>query len=204
VATYDQRLDQLEKRLNAGLALVNGTRQPGLLYVALGNFVRYGCKITQGLSAADLTLALQGAAAGDTHVNPDATSSPGRVEEYANIAFVYGEGYLSPDINASALDPLDTSLVLDAAPTDAGYGRYDIVYVYVSAEGPGQAILKGTASTGAFADFGATGIRAGAYPELYDPAGLPHGAMPIARVYLQTGDTGLANARIVDLRVFLA
>ena len=42
MATYDQRIDLLERRLSAALALINGARQSGLLYVALGSYVLFG------------------------------------------------------------------------------------------------------------------------------------------------------------------
>jgi hypothetical protein len=203
MATIEQRLLAIEQRLNAVVALIQGTRTPGLLYVAFGgSYCRYGCKVTQGLSAADFILALEGNAAGETHVNPDTQTTPVRVEDYPNVALIYGEGFVMRDVNTNALDPVDPALVVAAPPADAGYGRYDIVYAFVSIEGPGVAILTGTPSTAAFTDFGANGIETDDYGATYDPTGLPHGALPLARVYVQVGDTGVANARIHDLRNF--
>jgi hypothetical protein len=203
MSSLDQSITALNSRVSAMAALFQGARSSGLLYAAAGNFCVYGCKVTQGLSGTDMTLALEGSAAGDPHVNPDAISSPARVEDYPNFAMVYGEGFLSANVNANALLPIDSSLILVNAPTDTGRGRYDMVYVYVGASGPGTGILTGTATTGAFTDFASNGIRKGAYPDAFDPAGLPHGAMVVARVYVQTGDTGIGNARIWDLRNFI-
>jgi len=181
-------------------ALVNGVRDPGKLFVMVGDYCVYGCKITQGTSASDLYLALDGQASGDSaHLNPDIESNPLRTEEYPNIAWIYGEAFLSNNINT--VDQSNDSLLLDDAPGTANYGRYDIVYAYIGQAGPAVAILTGTAAAAVKTDFVANGLDTSPYPSTFDPT-LPKGAFPLARVYIQTGDTGIANARIADLRDF--
>lgn len=181
-------------------ALVNGVRDPGKLYVMAGDFCLFGCKITQGTSASDMYLAMDGQASGDSqHENPDINVTPLRTEEYPNIALIYGEAFVMPDINVA--DESDLSLLLDDAPGTANYGRYDIVYAYIGQSGPGVSILTGTAAAAVKTDFVANGLDDAPYPSTYD-AVLPKGTFPLARVYVQTGDTGIANARIADIRDF--
>jgi hypothetical protein len=164
-----------------------------------GDFVVFGCKITQGTSASDMYLALEGQSSGESHENPDINIDPIRHEEYPNIAFIYGEMFEMSDVNAS--DTANDSLLLDDAPGTSGYGRYDLVYAYVGQAGPSVAILTGTASAAVKADFDGNGLDTSAYPSTYDPT-LPHGTFLLARVYVEVGDTGIANARIADLRNF--
>ncbi len=203
MATTDQQLIALQRKLDAAIASFSAQAEPGWRYLTHGTHCLFGCKITEGLSAADFTLALDGAAAGDAgHTNPDRNANPTRIEEYSNTAVIYGDGFAMNDVNTSALVAVDPSLIIDAAPSDSGTGRYDIVYLYVTSQGAGIGVLGGTPSTGAFANFASSGIKQGAYGDTFDPLGLPHGAMPVARVYVQTGDTGIPNARIVDLRRF--
>lgn len=181
-------------------ALTNGSRDPGKAYVINGDYCLYGCKITQGTSASDMYLALEGQASGDdAHENPYININPLRTEEYPNIALIYGDAFLSKDLNAS--DEAESSLLLDDAPGTADYGRYDIVYAYIGQAGPAVAILTGTAAAAVKTDFVANGLDGTVYPSTYDPI-LPRGTLPLARVYVQTGDTGIANARIADLRGF--
>lgn len=181
-------------------AMVNGVRDPGKLFVMVGDYCVYGCKITQGTSASDLYLALDGQASGDgAHLNPDIQSNPLRTEEYPNIALIYGEAFLSNNINVA--DTANDSLLLDDAPGTANYGRYDIVYAYIGQAGPAVAILTGTAAAAVKTDFVANGLDTDAYPSTFDPT-LPKGTFPLARVYIQTGNTGIGNARIADIRNF--
>lgn len=190
----------MQKQITSLRAMVNGLRDPGKLYAILGDFCVFGCKITQGSTAADMYLALDGQATGDeSHLNPDINADPLRHEEYPNIAVIYGEVFESPNVNKT--DETDESLLLDDAPGTLGYGRYDIVYAYIGKSGPALDILTGTASTAVKDDFTADGIDTDAYPSTFDPT-LPKGTFPLARVFVQTGDTGIANARIVDIRNF--
>lgn len=200
MSTIPQQIQALKNNISSLRALVNGSRDQGKFYAMSGDFCVFGCKITQGTSAADMYLAMEGQAAGDDeHENPDIAINPIRHEEYPNIAFVYGELFEMSDVNAS--DTSSDALLLDDAPATAGYGRYDLVYAYVGQAGPAVAILTGTASAAVKTDFDANGIDGSVYPSAYDPA-LPHGTFPLARVYVQVGDTGIANARIADLRDF--
>lgn len=181
-------------------ALVNGVRDPGKLFVMVGDYCVYGCKITQGTSASDMYLALDGQASGDSaHLNPDINPTPLRTEEYPNIALIYGEAFLSADINVA--DTANDSLLLEDAPGTANYGRYDIVYAYIGQAGPAVAILTGTAAAAVKTDFVANGLDTTPYPSTFDPT-LPKGTFPLARVYIQTGNTGIGNARIADIRNF--
>lgn len=178
VAALGGRIDNLQ-------ALLLGARDPGLFYALAGSHCVFGCKVTQGYSAADMALALDGEAAGDSaHLNPDLAASPVRPEEYPNIANIYGEVFLAPNKNKAALE--DAALTVATAPA-TGYHRYDIVYAYVGTTGPAVAIATGTpvanASTPA------------------DPS-IPHGALALARVHVEEDVTGIADAKITDLRTF--
>lgn len=164
-----------------------------------GDFCVFGCKITQGTSGTDMYLALEGQSGGESHLNPDINITPIRHEEYPNIAFIYGEVFEMSDVNAS--DTANESLLLDDAPGTADYGRYDLVYAYVGQAGPALAILTGTAAAAVKTAFDGDGLDTADYPSTYDPT-LPHGTLPLARIYVQYGDTGIANARIADLRSF--
>jgi len=200
MATLQEQVDTLENSVISLRALVNGVRDKGLWYALVGDHVLYGCKITQGASATDLYLALEGQEAGDSfHLNPDIQDPALRHEEYPNIALIYGEVFESEDINDASND--DDNLLLDDASGSVGYGRNDIVYLYVSKSGPAFAIQTGTNSTACFDDFTNNGLDTKAYPSTYD-ATIPHGAMAVARVHVRYGDTGIADARIADLRNF--
>lgn len=190
----------MSQQIAALRALVNGVRDPGKLFVMVGDYCVYGCKITQGTSASDLYLALDGQASGDSaHLNPDINPTPLRTEEYPNIALIYGEAFLSNNINT--VDQSNDSLLMEDAPGTANYGRYDIVYAYIGQAGPAVAILTGTSAAAVKTDFVANGLDTAPYPSTFDPT-LPKGTFPLARVYIQTGDTGIANARIADIRDF--
>lgn len=199
MSTIPQQIQALKNNISSLRALVNGSRDQGKFYAMSGDFCVYGCKITQGSSASDLYLALDGQSVGESHLNPDIQATPIRHEEYPNIAFVYGEVFESVDINVS--DTADSSLLLDDAPGTVAYGRYDIVYAYIGQSGPAVAILTGTAAAAVKTAFDGSGLDTADYPSTYDPT-LPHGTIPLARVYVQYGDTGIANARIADLRNF--
>lgn len=199
MSTILQQIQALKNNISSLRALVNGSRDQGKFYSMAGDFVVFGCKITQGTSASDMYLALEGQSSGESHENPDINIDPIRHEEYPNIAFIYGEMFEMSDVNVS--DTANDSLLLDDAPGTSGYGRYDLVYAYVGQAGPSIAILTGTASAAVKTDFDGNGLDTSAYPSAYDPT-LPHGTFLLARVYVQVGDTGIANARIADLRNF--
>jgi len=195
------KLDLIIKQLVELRAYVHGKYPSGKLYAMIGNHCVYGCKVTEGFSASDMLLALDGQAAGDeSHLNPDIEDPPTRYEHYPNMALVYGEVFLKKNVNKTTEE--DDSLLLGDAPGTSGYGRYDVIYLYMGHAGPGIGILQGTASTECYNDFQANGLEQGAYPQTYDPTGLPAGVMVVARVYVQYGDTGIGNARIADLRTF--
>jgi len=185
MASLPEQINSLTSRVDNLQALLQGARDPGLFYALVGSHCLFGCKVTQGFSATDMLLALDGAASGDgAHLNPDRSSSPVRPEEYSNIANVYGEVFLMPDKNVSTSQ--DAAFTVATAP-GTGYHRYDIVYIYVGVAGPAIAIAAGTpvlnASTPA------------------DPT-LPQGVLALARVHVEADVTGIADAKITDLRNF--
>lgn len=197
--TIPQQIQTLKNNITTLRALVNGVRDPGRLYAIFGDACIYGCKITQGTSAADMVLAIDGQAPGDTqHTNPNANSNPLRHEEYSNIALIYGDVFEFS--NSNTVDTANDALKLDAAPTTAGFGRHDLVYAYIGQAGPAVSIITGVASTAVKTSFDATGLDVNK-TSIYDPV-LPYGTFVLARVYVQTGDTGIANSRIADLRNF--
>lgn len=200
MATLPDQLTALRNDVTALRALLNGSRERGLFFALLGDRCVYGCKITEGTSSADMYLSLDGQATGDaSNLNPYIASPAVRHEEYPNIALVYGEVFESENVNKA--DTSDDSLLLSDAPGTAGYGRYDIVYVYVGNSGPAIAIADGTASTACKTDYDTNGLDISAFGSTYDPA-IPTGALAIARVYVEYGDTGIGNARIADIRSF--
>jgi len=195
-------LETTRKQLLSLKSLVHGKSPEGIIYPVTGNFVRFGCKITEGFSDADMILALDGQATGDEdHLNPDISSAPPtRPEHYPNIAYVFGRAFLKENVNDEEYE--DSSLLLDDAPGSSGYGRHDIVYIFVDQSGPSIGIATGTASTDCYDAFHAGDLEDGEYPQAYDPTGLPEGVYVIARVYVEYGDTGIADERIADLRSF--
>ncbi len=185
MSTVTEQIVALETQIANLRALVQGSRYPGLFYAWIGNHNVFGCKITQGFSGTDMILALEGEASGDTaHLNPDLSATPVRPEEYSNIANVYGEVFLSADKNVSIIE--DDALTVTTAP-GTGYHRYDIVYSYVGAGGPAVAIAAGTAVLNASTPA--------------DPT-LPAGVLQLARIHVEASVTGIANAKITDLRNF--
>ena len=185
MATLATQIDNLNQQVVGLRSLVNGVRDQGLWYAMLGNHCVFGCKITEGYSAADMILALEGNATGDSaNLNPDASASPVRPEEYYNIANIYGEVFYKDNVNKTTLQ--DTALTVNTAP-GVGYHRYDIVYGYVNTTGPALAIAEGTPVLNASTPT--------------DPT-IPQGAMRLARVHVQASVTAIANADITDLRDF--
>ncbi len=185
-------------------ALVQAVRYQGLFYAMIGSQAIFGCKVTwPNLGSYPFTLALDGRASGDgAHLNPDYDAGLANAWQYPNIANVDGEVFLSDDINRTTYQ--SAALTLDTVPGTSGYGRQDIVYAYVGVGGPAVGILTGTAAAAVKTWFDANGIALDAYPSAntYDPTGLPTGAMVLARVYSQYGDTASAANRISDLRNF--
>lgn len=188
-------IQQQNNRISALQASIEGSISRGLLYAVAGDYILYGCKVTQGSSAADMYLALDGEVTGDeTHLNPDIETPALRIEQYPNIAMVYGRAFAVEDINKSTTN--NTALLVADAPGTVGYGRYDIVYIYVNNTGPAIGIATGTAANTI------TSLSTGTYPVTGDPT-LVQGCFPIARVYVTYGNTGIANAAIHDLRDFV-
>ena len=185
MSSLTDQINALTVRVNNLQSLLLGARDPGLFYAVMGSYVIFGGMVTEGYSATDMILALDGANASDTiHLNPDRNVTPVRYEQYSNIAIVYGEVLLLADKNLSILQ--DSALTVTTAPA-TGYHRYDIVYCYVSAAGPAVAIAAGTAVLNA------------STPS--DPT-LPQGVLSLARVHVEAAVTGIANAKITDLRNF--
>jgi hypothetical protein len=185
MTTQAQQLADLSDEVRNLRAFVHGMTPEGWLYALIGTHVVFGCKVTQGYSGTDMILALEGAASGDsTHLNPDAYSPAYRPEQYYNIANIYGRSFYSENKNVSTLE--DAALTVGTAP-GTGYHRYDIAYAYVGPAGPAVGIMAGTAVLNA------------ATPT--DPT-LPLGATGLARVHVEANVTGIANAKITDIRNF--
>jgi hypothetical protein len=178
-------LAALKTRVDNLQAMVQGVRYQGLYYAVIGSSCVFGMKITAGYSSADMVLALEGNAAGDSaHLNPDAIATPVRPEQHYNIACIYGEVFLRANVNTATLQ--DAALTVTAAP-GGGYHRYDIAYAYVTSSGPQLGIAAGTAVANA------------STPS--DPL-IPQGTLALARVHVTSGMTAIANSDITDLRAF--
>lgn len=162
-----------------------------ILYSAVGERCFFGCKVTQGVSATDMIVALEGRSTGDeVNWNPGYSASPERGYQYSNIA----------SGKDGAIRLQDTTATIDTAPA-TGLARIDIAYIYVGPFGAGFAIQTGTASSTVAVDFLTYGLDTAAYgaARLTDPA-LPVGALPVARIYVSNTVTGIPNSRIADLR----
>jgi hypothetical protein len=166
-------------------ALVQGSRDQGKWFAMLGQQIIYGCMVKQGFGTA-MTLSLQGAASGDgAHLNPlRVDPSPARVEQYGNLASVYGEVFLAIDKNIGSIT--DTNLTVSTAP-GTGYHRYDAVYAYVGIAGPAIGIAAGASVANANSPVLAT---------------IPAGTIVLAQVHVQSNVTSILDAAITDLRNF--
>lgn len=188
------QIQQQNNKIAALQAAIQGSIERGLLYTLAGDYVLFGCKITEGISSTDMYLALDGQATGDSiHSNPDSYFPAQRTEEYPNIALAYGRAFLSENINKA--DNSNEALKLEGAPSTSGFNRYDIVYIYVNNSGPAIGIATGTASNSI------TSLSTADYPTTGDPT-LVHGCIPIARVFVAQSVTGISNSNIHDLRNF--
>lgn len=197
INTVNDKIKSLEKKIANLKAGIQGSFVPNNLYALIGNQVIFGCLITEGYASDDFVLALEEDSA---NLNPDKKIPPQRTEHYPNIANVFGRSFLMTDVNTSILDNED--LIIDDPPSTENTARHDIVYIYVNNIGPGIGILTGTASSACYDNFIANGLTEDEYQATYDSAALPEGCVPIARVYVQYGDTGITNNRIADLRQF--
>ena len=102
MTTVSQRLTALETTDANTNARILAITPNNLIFAALGAFVKYGCKVTEGTDNTDLILALEGQAAGDTdNLNPDISVTPTRQFEYPNIASLKGGDFVSLDTNAT-------------------------------------------------------------------------------------------------------
>lgn len=204
MSTYQEQISTLRGQISSLTALVNGTRYQGKLYAFVGSHAVFGCKVTSGISDSDFYFGIEGRNASDIqHWNPDFQAPATNYEHYGNIANIYGEAFFMPDQNTVSLNNLGLQV---ESPPSVGWGRYDVVYAYVNEAGPSIGVAKGTASTAAFINFNSSGLIASGYKEPqsgynFDPI-LPRGVLPLARIYLQGGDTGLLPERIVDVRNF--
>ncbi len=195
--TINDKIKSLEKKISNLKAGIQGSFIPNNLYALIGNQIIFGCVIKEGYSANDFILSLE---EDIEKINPDKHIPPQRTEHYPNIANVFGRSFLMTNVNTSILDNED--LILNDPPATENTARHDIVYIYVNNIGPGIGILSGDASSACYNAFGTSGLNENGYPANYDSTALPVGCVPIARVYVQYGDTGIANNRIVDLRRF--
>ncbi len=186
-----QQIADINLRLNGLQTKLFSTQPSPLLYAAVGQVAVFGCLVTEGDSASDLVLRMEGLATGDEdHHNPDVADPPIRFFQYPSIA----------SLKDGAFAALDADIELVSAPP-AGLARYDIVYVFVGPAGAGIGVSTGTPSTTVKDDFDADGLIVTPYDAITDAA-LPVGAMPVARVYVDVDNAGVSNAHIADLRDF--
>jgi len=187
--SIQDQVTKLNAAVSAMRGLISGVRDPAVLHALSSNFVSYGCKVGEGTSAADLYLELDGSA---VNVNPDRVASAVRHYEYSNTAVVYGTAFLSDDINTA--DTADDRLLINTA--DGANPRFDIVYLGINNSGAVVGIAEGTPHASA------TPLSTEDFGNTYDPA-IPAGTMAIARVWVEASATGIADAKIHDLRGFL-
>ena len=115
MSSIADQLAAFNTRLSNFQAMIQGMWVSGELYALVGSCVVFGCKITQGYSAADMILAMDGQASGDSaHLNPDGYSPANRPEQYFNSAIVYGGPFFSESKNVSTLQ--DAALTITTAP----------------------------------------------------------------------------------------
>jgi hypothetical protein len=191
MANLTEQLNDLFRRVNGLQSRLTGLSPDPNLFAATGERISYGCKVTEGSSASDRTITLEGQAAGDSaHLNPEIASPTVYPFEFANIAFTKSGGFFSDDINAQV-----------AAAPGAGLGRYDIAYIFNGPAGPGFDVATGTPSAGIKTDYDLNGLETGFYDPSTDVA-IPVGAFPVARIYCESIFSGVANAQIADIRDF--
>lgn len=159
-------------------ALIQGTRDSGLFYALTGSHVVFGCRVQPYTG---LYLSLTGSV---DQINPDASDTPIRPEQYRNIALIYGEVFMQRNVNIGSLT--DPELKISSPPA-AGLHRYDVVYAYVSPTGPTLAVMQGTP------------VSTSSTPTL--PT-LPASTLPLARVLVTAGMTTVPAGNITDLRDF--
>lgn len=165
MASVTEQIAEIKQLSRSTLALILGATDKGLLFTYLGNVNVYGCKVTK-------TSLTEFSFNDDDNVNPFLEVPAERVEEFPNVALVYGSGFL--------LENTTRTIDGDALPS-ATFTRKDIVYLYYGDSGPSIDIAEGIAVVG-------TPI---------DPV-IPIGSMPVAR--LNIDDTGIQT--VDDLRDF--
>jgi len=161
--------------------------------VVVGQFIIFGCKVTEDIDDTDFTVALEGQAAGDSaNLNPNITANPSRGFEFPNIASTLGGMLATNDVTAD----------VGAAPS-TGTARYDIAYVFAGKEGAGFAIQAGSPSVATKDDFDTYGLDSSPFGQatITDPD-IPSGALAVARIYVEDVFTGIQDARIADIRDF--
>jgi len=194
MASITESVRELQQKVAALTARIAGLYDHSPIYAIFGKVVMYGCKVTQGASSPlDMTIRLQGQAAGDsTWLNPHASATPTYPYEFTNQALGPLKGIYQEDTTAEV-----------AAAPGTGLGRYDIAYVYVSKSGPGFAIQTGTPSSAVKSDFDSNGLATEDYNAAspnFDPA-LPVGAVPVGRIYVGPNVTQITDSVIADIRV---
>lgn len=194
MTSINQRIQGNEIEISNLNARILAITPNNLIFAALGAFVKYGCKVTEGSDNTDLIVALEGQASGDSaNLNPDLSVTPTRQFEFANIASLKGGDFVSND----------TSATVTTAPT-TGTSRYDIAYIFAGKEGAGFAIAAGSPSASVLSDFTANGLQTGEFGEEspdFDPS-IPVGAVAVARIYVAEDVTAIVDADIADLRSF--
>jgi len=181
----------LERRITGLQNLISGRQPTPLIYSVVGEVVVYGCKVTEGESAEDYEIALEGQATGDEErFNPDYSPIPLYPFEQANIASCKAAAFYSDDLTATV-----------ELPPATGLARYDIAYIAVGPTGPVFGVISGTPSEDVKADFDLNGLLVTPYDNVTDAA-LPVGALPVARIYVEDDVEGIPNERIADLRNF--
>lgn len=192
----NERLTKAETAIRNHNARLLAITPSHITWAAVGVFVGYGCKVTEGDSDSDMIVSLEGQASGDSsYLNPYASANPTREFQYPNVALCLGGSFFSTDTAATVAD----------APA-AGSARYDIAYIFAGQQDAGFAVAEGTPSAGVLSDYTSNGLQTGAYGEEspdYDPV-LPAGALPVARIYVAPEATAITDSDIADLRSFAA
>ena len=161
--------------------------------VVVGEFILFGCKVTEGVLDTDFVVSLEGQASGDSaNLNPKLSATPSRGFEFPNIASTIGGMLATNDLTAT----------VGAAPA-TGTARYDIAFVFAGKEGAGFNIQPGSPAVAVKDDFDTYGLDASPFGQatITDPD-LPIGALAVARIYVEDVFTGIQDARIADIRDF--
>jgi len=155
----------LRGQVNSLRSLVQGSRDVGKWYAMIGNHCVFGCKVVPHTG---LYIGLSGNV---DNINPDKSSTPIRPEQYANIANVYGEVFLMPNVNVGTTT--DESLLINSSNA-VGTTKYAMVYAYMGYSGSTLGIA-----------YGAPAASSPATPDI------PQGSLALARITVAGGATSI-------------